>query len=101
MFSKVIARYGLERLISPFCFRGGCSCTSSWSFPGSMCTPLKLCTAGALTCSTFAKNLYWLRATETSAADGQILMKEGDYSIELIAVEEGTADVIQGGKKIT
>jgi CRP-like cAMP-binding protein len=39
-------------------------------------------------------------ATETSAADGQILMKEGDYSIELIAVEEGTADVIQGGKKI-
>ncbi len=39
-------------------------------------------------------------ATECSAADGQILMKEGDYSTELIAVEEGTADVIQGGKKI-
>jgi CRP/FNR family transcriptional regulator, cyclic AMP receptor protein len=39
-------------------------------------------------------------ATETSAADGQILMKEGDYSTELIAIEEGTADVIQGGKKI-
>src|SRR5438270_12737419 len=39
-------------------------------------------------------------ATETSAADGQILMKEGDYSTELIAVEEGTADVIQGGQKI-
>ncbi len=39
-------------------------------------------------------------ATETSAAEGQILMKEGDYSVELIAVEEGTADVIQGGKKI-
>ena len=39
-------------------------------------------------------------ATETSAAEGQILMKEGDYSTELIAIEEGTADVIKGGKKI-
>lgn len=39
-------------------------------------------------------------ATETSAADGQILMKEGDYSTELIGIEEGTADVIQKGKKI-
>ena len=27
-------------------------------------------------------------------------MKEGDYSIELIAIEEGTADVIQDGEKI-
>ncbi len=39
-------------------------------------------------------------ATETSAAEGQILMKEGDYSVELIAIEEGTADVIQGGTTI-
>ncbi|MGZ4167967.1 MAG: cyclic nucleotide-binding domain-containing protein [Solirubrobacteraceae bacterium] len=39
-------------------------------------------------------------ATETSAAEGQMLMKEGDYSVELIAVEEGTADVIQGGERI-
>src|ERR1700744_1374886 len=39
-------------------------------------------------------------ATETSAAEGQMLMKEGDYSVELIAIEEGTADVLQGGKKI-
>jgi CRP-like cAMP-binding protein len=39
-------------------------------------------------------------ATETSAADGQILMKEGDYSTELIAIEEGTADVLRGGQKI-
>ena len=39
-------------------------------------------------------------ATETSVADGQILMKEGDYSTELIAIEEGSADVIQGGDKI-
>ena len=39
-------------------------------------------------------------ATETSAAEGQMLMKEGDYSVELIAIDEGTADVIQGGEKI-
>jgi CRP/FNR family transcriptional regulator, cyclic AMP receptor protein len=39
-------------------------------------------------------------ATETSAAEGQMLMKEGDYSVELIAIDEGTADVIQGGKTI-
>jgi len=39
-------------------------------------------------------------ASETSAAEGQMLMKEGDYSVELIAIEEGTADVLQGGKKI-
>ncbi|HUA07085.1 MAG TPA: cyclic nucleotide-binding domain-containing protein [Solirubrobacteraceae bacterium] len=39
-------------------------------------------------------------ATETSVADGQILMKQGDYSTELIAIQEGSADVIQDGKKI-
>jgi len=39
-------------------------------------------------------------ATETSAAEGQILMKQGDYSVELIAIEEGTADVIRDGEKI-
>src|SRR6202000_2449022 len=39
-------------------------------------------------------------ATETSAAEGQMLMKEGDYSVELIAIGEATADVIQGGRKI-
>jgi CRP/FNR family cyclic AMP-dependent transcriptional regulator len=39
-------------------------------------------------------------ATETSAADGQILMKQGDYSTELIAIEEGTADVIRDGKRV-
>jgi CRP/FNR family transcriptional regulator, cyclic AMP receptor protein len=37
---------------------------------------------------------------ETSIAEGQILMKEGDYSVELIAIQEGTADVIQNGQKI-
>src|SRR5437868_15069838 len=39
-------------------------------------------------------------ATETSIAEGQILMKQGDYSTELIAIEEGTADVIRDGNKI-
>src|ERR1700751_284218 len=39
-------------------------------------------------------------ATETSVAEGQILMKQGDYSTELIAIEEGTADVGRDGGKI-
>jgi CRP-like cAMP-binding protein len=39
-------------------------------------------------------------ATETSVAEGQILMKQGDYSTELIAIQEGTADVIQDGNKV-
>jgi CRP/FNR family transcriptional regulator, cyclic AMP receptor protein len=39
-------------------------------------------------------------ATETSVAEGQILMKEGDFSVELIGIEEGTADVIRDGEKI-
>jgi CRP-like cAMP-binding protein len=39
-------------------------------------------------------------ATETSVAEGQILMKQGDYSTELIAIEEGTADVMRDGEKI-
>ena len=38
-------------------------------------------------------------ATETSIADGQILMKQGDYSTELIAIEEGTADVLRDGRR--
>lgn len=39
-------------------------------------------------------------ATETSVAEGQILMKQGDYSTELIGIQEGTADVVQDGNKI-
>ena len=39
-------------------------------------------------------------ATETSIADGQILMKQGDFSTELIAIEEGTADVVRDGEKV-
>ena len=39
-------------------------------------------------------------ATETSVSEGQILMKQGDYSTELIGIQEGTADVIRDGEKI-
>jgi CRP/FNR family transcriptional regulator, cyclic AMP receptor protein len=39
-------------------------------------------------------------ATETSVAEGQVLMKQGDYSTELIAIEEGSADVLRDGQKI-
>jgi CRP-like cAMP-binding protein len=39
-------------------------------------------------------------ANETSIAEGQILMKEGDYSTELIGIEEGTADVMRGDTKL-
>jgi CRP/FNR family cyclic AMP-dependent transcriptional regulator len=39
-------------------------------------------------------------ASEQSIAEGQILMKQGDFSVELIAIEEGSADVIRDGKKI-
>jgi CRP-like cAMP-binding protein len=39
-------------------------------------------------------------ATETSIAEDQILMKQGDYSTELIAIEEGTADVLRDGVKV-
>jgi cAMP-dependent protein kinase regulator len=39
-------------------------------------------------------------ATETSVAEGQILMKQGDYSTELIGIEEGTADVERDGQKL-
>ncbi len=39
-------------------------------------------------------------ATETSIAEGHILMKQGDYSTELIAIEEGSADVLRDGEKV-
>ncbi len=37
---------------------------------------------------------------EVSVAEGAQLVKEGDYSYELIAIEDGTADVIRGDEKI-
>jgi CRP-like cAMP-binding protein len=39
-------------------------------------------------------------ATETSIAEGQMLMKQGDYSTELIAIQEGTADVLRDNNKV-
>ncbi len=39
-------------------------------------------------------------ATETSVPEGEFLVREGDFSTELLAIEEGTADVLQGGTKI-
>jgi CRP/FNR family transcriptional regulator, cyclic AMP receptor protein len=40
-------------------------------------------------------------ATEDSAPMGTILMREGDYSYDVIAIESGTADVLQEGRTIT
>jgi CRP-like cAMP-binding protein len=37
---------------------------------------------------------------EVSVAEGAQLVREGDYSYELIAIEEGTADVIRGDEKV-
>jgi CRP/FNR family transcriptional regulator, cyclic AMP receptor protein len=37
-------------------------------------------------------------ATEDSAQMGTTLMREGDYSNDMIAIESGTADVIRDGK---
>ena len=37
-------------------------------------------------------------ATEDSAPEGTTLVREGDYSTELIAIEEGTAEVHHGGR---
>jgi CRP-like cAMP-binding protein len=39
-------------------------------------------------------------ASETSVANGQILMQQGDYSNDLIAIEEGTARVEKDGREI-
>jgi CRP-like cAMP-binding protein len=39
-------------------------------------------------------------AVETSIAAGEALIRQGDFSTELFAIEEGTADVIQDGRKL-
>jgi CRP-like cAMP-binding protein len=39
-------------------------------------------------------------ATETSVPEGEFLVREGDFSTELLAIEEGTADVLKSGTKI-
>jgi CRP-like cAMP-binding protein len=37
---------------------------------------------------------------EVSVSEGAQLVREGDYSYELIAIEEGTADVMRGDEKV-
>jgi CRP/FNR family transcriptional regulator, cyclic AMP receptor protein len=39
-------------------------------------------------------------ATETSVREGELLVREGEFSTELIAIEEGTAEVVRGGARI-
>jgi CRP/FNR family transcriptional regulator, cyclic AMP receptor protein len=39
-------------------------------------------------------------ATEDSAPEGATLVREGDYSTELIAIEEGTAEVRHDGRRL-
>src|SRR5918994_4860904 len=39
-------------------------------------------------------------ATEDSAPAGTTLIREGDYSTELIAIEEGTAEVRHDGRRL-
>jgi CRP-like cAMP-binding protein len=39
-------------------------------------------------------------ATEISVAAGQHLLNEGDYAYELMAIEEGEAEVVRGGERL-
>jgi CRP/FNR family cyclic AMP-dependent transcriptional regulator len=39
-------------------------------------------------------------ATEDSATEGTALIREGDFSNEMIAIESGTADVVRDGRTI-
>jgi CRP/FNR family transcriptional regulator, cyclic AMP receptor protein len=39
-------------------------------------------------------------ATETSYPQGAKLLREGDYSTELFAIVEGTAEVVRGGEPV-
>lgn len=39
-------------------------------------------------------------ASEVSVPSGKELVREGDYSYELLAIEEGTAEVTRGGEHV-
>src|SRR3712207_6450937 len=39
-------------------------------------------------------------ASEDSAAEGTELLCEGEYSNDLLVIEEGTADVVRGGRRV-
>jgi CRP/FNR family cyclic AMP-dependent transcriptional regulator len=39
-------------------------------------------------------------ANETSVSEGDTLVREGDFSYELIAIEDGTAEVVKDGQRV-
>ncbi len=39
-------------------------------------------------------------ASEVSVPAGKVLVREGDWSYEMLAIEEGTADVLRAGARI-
>ena len=39
-------------------------------------------------------------ANETSVSEGDVLVREGDFSYDLIAIEEGTAEVRRGSETV-
>jgi CRP/FNR family transcriptional regulator, cyclic AMP receptor protein len=39
-------------------------------------------------------------ANEVSVAEGRVLVREGDFSYELMAIEEGAAEVTRGGEPV-
>jgi CRP-like cAMP-binding protein len=39
-------------------------------------------------------------ASEVSVPAGKVLVREGDWSYEMLAIEEGTAEVLRGGRRI-
>jgi CRP/FNR family transcriptional regulator, cyclic AMP receptor protein len=39
-------------------------------------------------------------ASSDSAAAGTILIREGDFSTEMVAIEDGTADVLRGEERV-
>lgn len=39
-------------------------------------------------------------AEEASAKEGDVLVREGDYSYQFVAIEEGTAKVTRGGETV-
>ncbi len=47
-----------------------------------------------------ALNTVAVFATETSVSAGKRLVHEGDYSYDLIVIEDGTADVIKDGEVV-
>jgi CRP-like cAMP-binding protein len=40
-------------------------------------------------------------ANETSVSEGEVLVREGDFSYDIIAIEEGTAEVRRGDEVLT